>query len=93
MPAITRLTDIASGHGCFPESEVIQASTNFVVNNLGVFRETDQVERHCCVVCHDRFGKKGSETFIVNNLPAMRLFDPIDCGGFMVSGSPDTIVD
>ena len=93
MPAITRLTDIASGHGCWPDSDVIQASPNVIVNNLGVFRVTDAVRVHCCVSCHGRKGASGSPDTIFNDLNVMRLFDPIDCGGFMVTGSSDTIVN
>ena len=93
MPPVSRLTDIASGHGCFPDSDVIQGSPNAIYNNLPVFRVTDAVRIHCCVSCHGRKGASGSPNTIFNNLSVMRLFDPIDCGGFMVTGSSDTIVN
>ena len=93
MPAVTRLTDIASGHGCWPDSDVIQGSPNTIFNNLPVFRITDEVRTHCCVSCHDRHGSEGSPNTIINNLNVMRLGDPIDCGGFMVTGSPNIIVN
>ena len=46
MPAVTRLTDIASGHGCWPDSDVIQGSPNTIFNNLPVFRITDEEARN-----------------------------------------------
>lgn len=93
MPPVSRLTDIASGHGCFPESDVIQGSPNTIYNNLPVFRVSDAVRTHCCVSCHGRKGASGSPDTIVNDLNVMRLGDPIDCGGFMVTGSPDIIIN
>ena len=44
-----RLTDIGSGHDCFPPSPVVQGSPNVIVNNLLCARVTDAVQTHCCL--------------------------------------------
>lgn len=87
-----RLTDIGCGHGCFPPSPVVQGSPNVIVNNLLCARVTDAVQTHCCGTCHDRAIAKGSRTVIVNNLPCARLTSKIDCGGWIVTASPDVII-
>jgi uncharacterized Zn-binding protein involved in type VI secretion len=89
MPAVTRLGDICSGHGCFPPRPCIEASEDVFVNGQGVNRVGDHWETHCCtIICHDSVSAQGSETVFINGKPAVRIGDAIECGSVSAQGSP-----
>jgi len=89
MPAVTRLGDICSGHGCFGPRVNDQASDDVCVNGKGVHRQGDHWVTHCCtIICHDGTLQKGSSTVFVNGKAAGRIGDPISCGSVSAQGSP-----
>lgn len=91
MPAITRLGDRGTGHGCFPPRPNIQASTNVFVNNIGLHRQTDGWDYHCCgSSCHSGNLAMGSKTVYVNGLQCGRIGDPVSCGSAVAEGSLNT---
>lgn len=86
MPAC-RLTDMTTGHGCFPPQKTIQGSPNVFIEKFPAFRVGDAIQPHCCKYCHPSFGGVGSSTVFVNGRPLMRIKDKVTCGGVMMTGA------
>lgn len=89
MPAVTRRTDVCTGHGCFPSRPSVQGSPNVFTNTLETHRETDAWAVHCCGSCHGGNLASGSSTVYVNGLQMGRIGDPVDCGSTVAQGSPN----
>lgn len=90
MPAVHRLADNCTGHGCFPTRKNVQASSNVFVNDIGVHRKDDAWATHCCgLSCHPSFLAAGSKTVFVNDLDCARIGDLVACGSRCLDGSPD----
>lgn len=88
MPAVTRLGDLCSGHGCWPPRSSITASDNVFVNGQGAVRLNDQYAVHCCKKeCHDGVLAMGSSTVFVNGRNLGRIGDPVSCGSVVAQGS------
>lgn len=93
MPAISRLGDECTGHGCFPPRVNDEASNNVFVNGIGVHREGDHWVVHTCGdKSHDGIASKGSSTVFVNGKPAMRVGDLISCGSAVAEGSSNVFI-
>jgi len=82
MPPATRLTDNCTGHGWYPPRPSSSGSQNVITNNLGQMRLSDTYVPHGCCCCPPHGGMlcSGSSNTNVNNLPAGRQGDPVDCG-------------
>ena len=94
MPAVVRLTDECTGHGCYPARPNAQGSPDTFVNGLAVHRVTDAWESHCCgPACHGAQQASGSPNWSVNGLAVARVGDDIDCGSANATGSPNTFVN
>lgn len=95
MPAVSRLGDMASGHGCFPPSPSTSGSESVFVNDIPALRQNDAVAPHGCSKCppHPRSVAQGSGTVFVNGRPIARLGDGIDCGGAMSAASGNVFAD
>lgn len=89
MPAVARVTDIGSAHSGFPDSDVIEGSSDTDVNSLAVHLVSHAIRAHP----HGRRLAVGSPNLDINSLPVGRIGDSIDCGGFIKTGSPDTILN
>lgn len=89
MPAIARLGDIGSYHGPYPDTEVVEGSGDVDINSLPVHRVGDNLAPHE----HSRHLAKGSSTCDVNSRGLGYVTCPVDCGGFIVTGSGNTSVD
>ena len=88
MPAVTRLGDLCSGHGCWPPRPNIEASPNVYVNGIPVHRETDAWGTHCCPPpCHGSILQSGSSAVYINDLECGRIGDPVACGSLVAQGS------
>lgn len=88
MPAVTRLGDNCTGHGCFPPRPSTSASSNVFVNNIEVHREGDSWDTHCCgPSCHTSNLSAGSSTVYVNGKQIGRIGDPVACGSVVAVGS------
>ena len=88
MPAVCRLSDPCSGHGCFPSRPNVGASGNVFVNGLGAHRVGDPWDTHCCPPpCHSGSSASGSGTVFVNGMAVGRIGDPVDCGSTIAGGS------
>lgn len=96
MPVAVRLSDIGSGHGSFPPTVTISASPNTFINSKAVHRKGDALAPHGSPSPsppHGRATSGGSSKTFVNSKAIARLADGIACGGVLVTGSPDTIID
>jgi uncharacterized Zn-binding protein involved in type VI secretion len=92
---VVRVGDLSTGHGCFPEQQAVQGSTNVLVNGKGVVRLGDLWATHCCTSdpsqCHDGVSSGASSTVFVNGQPVVRVGDPISCGSTAMQGSTNVI--
>ena len=88
MPAVTRLGDQCTGHGCFSPRPSTAASGNVFVNGIGVHRLGDSWATHCCgIPCHAGTLANGSGSVFVNGKPAGRIGDSVSCGSVVAQGS------
>lgn len=92
MPAVHRLSDICTGHGCWPPRPNVGASADVFVNGRGVHRVGDPWAAHTCPSIpetHSSVMGGGSATVFVNGRPAARVGDPVACGSTAATGSAD----
>lgn len=88
MPAVTRLGDTCTGHGCYGGRPSTSASPNVFVNGIAVHRQGDSWASHCCgASCHGGALAAGSGTVFVNGKQMGRIGDPVDCGSAVAAGS------
>lgn len=87
MAGVTRLGDLASGHGCWPEHPSIEASSDVFVNGIPVVRVGDAYQPHTCVTTHGGSLATGSSTVFVNGKPIGRIGDLVSCGSTVIEGS------
>lgn len=100
MPAVIRLNDMSTGHGCFPPTNLVSTpvSKTFVNGILaGVVSGSCQYTTHVCgIVVHPSSGRTpssgSSKTFIEGN-PAARIGDDIACGDTCGEGSPNSFIE
>ncbi|KFF62905.1 S-type Pyocin domain-containing protein [Pectobacterium brasiliense] len=98
MPGAARLNDIGSGHDCFPETPIIEGSSDVIINGQPAARQGDAVLLHGCPCpnaphgVHSRKIAEGSSTVLINGKPAARIGDGINCGGVIASGSGNVII-
>lgn len=90
MPAVTRLNDVCTGHGCFPSRPNNAASTDVYVNSRGAHRQDDGYASHCCgPPCHGSSLASGSSSVYVNGKQLGRIGDPVACGSAAATGAND----
>jgi len=90
MPAVTRLGDSCSGHGCWPPRPSTGASPDVFVNGIAVHRQGDAWAPHTCPTIpetHDSVLAAGSSTVYVNGKQIGRIGDPVACGSTVATGS------
>lgn len=92
MPAVTRLGDVCTGHGCFPSRASVSGSPTVFVNGIPVHRQGDSWGVHCCGVCHGSVLVSGSPSVFVDFQQVGRIGDPIACGSTVASGSGNVFV-
>lgn len=94
MPAVARLGDKCTGHGCFPPRVSTAGSGDVFFNGIPAHRVGDAWETHCCgPACHAGALAAGSPTVFVNGKPLGRIGDSVDCGSAVASGSPNVFAD
>lgn len=90
MPAVARLNDTCTGHGCWPSRPNDQGSPNVFCNGRPVHRVGDHWQAHTCPSIpetHDSVLASGSSGVYVNGKPLGRIGDPVACGSAVQSGS------
>lgn len=96
MPAITRLGDTCTGHGCWPPRPSSSASPDVFVDGIAVHRVGDAWAAHTCPSIpetHASVLASGSPTVFVNGRPAGRIGDGVACGSSVASGSATVFAD
>lgn len=92
MPAVCRMGDVCTGHGCYPSRPNVQGSPSVYANGIAVHRQSDAWAAHCCVTCHASVLAAGSSTVFCNGLQTGRVGDPVACGSHVAMGSPNVFV-
>lgn len=90
MPAVSRLGDNCTGHGCWPPRPSTGASPNVFVNGLKVHRQGDAWAAHTCPTIpetHASVLAAGSATVFANGKQLARIGDPVACGSSVAQGS------
>jgi uncharacterized Zn-binding protein involved in type VI secretion len=88
MPAVTRLGDNCTGHGCWPSRPNNSASENVYADTIPVHRQGDSWSVHCCLaLCHASTLASGSSTVFANGIQLGRIGDPVACGSSVATGS------
>jgi uncharacterized Zn-binding protein involved in type VI secretion len=96
MPPVGRKGDTCLGHGSFPPTPAIAGSPDTYVNGIPLFRQGDAAAPHGSPSPsppHGRSAASGSPDTYTNGKQSMRIGDPIDCGGLLAQGSPNTIIN
>ena len=95
MPSASRKTDTGSGHDGFPPTDATSGSGDVEINDLPALRVGDSFAAHSKPKHppHGRSLAAGSPTVFINGLPAGRVGDAVDCGGTLVTGSPNVEMD
>ena len=92
MPAVSRLGDKSTGHGCFPPTSCTGgcASKTFA-NGIAIQVLQSQFQPHSCGrTTHNTSVRKtnaGSSTVFIEGKAAIRIGDPIICGDTVGQGS------
>ena len=92
MPAVTRLGDTCTGHGCWPPRPSSGASPNVFANGIAVHRQGDGWAAHTCPSIPETPASvlaSGSSTVFVNGRQIGRIGDPVACGSSVAAGSGD----
>jgi len=91
MPAVVRVGDNSTGHGCYPPMAATTGSPNVFVNSRPVVRVGDYWNSHACPgsLPHDGVASSGSSSVFANGRPIVRVGDSISCGDTAGEGSPD----
>lgn len=100
MPAVSRIGDMSTGHGCFPPTALVQTpvqKTFFNGKKPAVVNTASQFATHCCgIVCHSGAARSpslgASKTFIEGFLAA-RIGDDIACGDSIAEGSANSFIE
>jgi len=89
MPGVTLLSDLCTGHDCFPPRVNDTSSLNVFVEGRGIHRQTDHWATHSCPDqgSHDSVLAVGSTTVFINGLGCGRIGDMIECGSMVLTGS------
>ena len=94
MPAVTRLGDNCTGHGCFPSRPSIEGSSTVKVDGKPVVCVDHAYDSHCCgIPCHGGRLSDGSPTVKIDGKKVGRIGDPIDCGSSVLEGSSTVYID
>ena len=92
MPAVTRLGDSCTGHGCWPPRPSTGASPNVYANGIAVHRQGDGWAAHTCPSIPETHASAlaaGGSTVYANGKQIGRIGDPVACGSAVASGSGD----
>jgi uncharacterized Zn-binding protein involved in type VI secretion len=98
MPAVSRLGDISTGHGCFPPTPLVNTPVGKTFFNgiLACVVGSQHATHVCGIVVHPTPARPvvsgASKTFIEGS-PASRVGDPIGCGDTCGQGSSNSFIE
>lgn len=90
MPAVTRLGDSCTGHGCWPPRANVSASPDVYADGIAVHRVGDGWAAHTCPSIPETHAgalAAGSPTVYANGRAVGRIGDPVSCGSAVATGS------
>lgn len=90
MPAVTRLGDMCSGHGCWPPRPSTGGSPDVYADGVPVHRQGDGWAAHTCPSIPETHASAlaaGSATVHANGKQLGRVGDPVACGSTVATGS------
>lgn len=93
MPAICRLTDKSTGHGCFPPTPVngAVAGKTKIEGEFAAMVDSTHPDHSCGTTTHSaRKISDGSSKSFIEGKKAARIGDPINCGDAMGQGASKT---
>lgn len=100
MPAVSRIGDMSTGHGCFaPTALVLTPVVKTFFNGVlaSVVSSGCQHESHCCgTVCHsgsERSPSSGAGKTYIEGFAAARIGDNIACGDAIAQGSSNSFIE
>lgn len=91
MPAVARMGDMCTGHGCWNPRPNDEGSPDVFINGVPAHRLGDHWTTHCCFgsMCHASALASGSGSVFVNGRPLGRIGDSVACGSAVAEGSPN----
>lgn len=95
MPPVSRVGDIALGHGSFPPTPATAGSPNVFACGPAVHRQGDAIAPHGSPSPsppHGRSASSGSTTVFTNSKPTVRIGDSADCGGSLAMGCATILI-
>jgi len=100
MPAVSRLGDMSTGHGCFSPTDMVQtpiSKTFFNEIKAGVKDSACQFTTHSCgIVTHtqaERFVSSGAGKTYIEGKLAARIGDDIGDGDAIAEGSANSFIE
>lgn len=91
--AVARLNDNCTGHGGYASRPCTQASQDVFFNGRGAHRQGDKWAIHTGRASHDGTLASGSPTVFTNSKQQGRVMDPVTCGSYVATGSPDIFIE
>ena len=94
MPPASMLGKMCSGHASYPPTPIESSCGTVYINNILAARTGDSVTMHASPSPngpHPRKLGQGSSDIMIEDKSAIRIGDPVDCGGNVMEGSEDVI--
>ena len=86
------VTSRCTGHSCWPSRPAVSGSPDVFYNGLPAHRQGDLWAVHCCGSCHPGILVRGSPVVFTNGRQQGRVGDPVNCGSYVLTGSPNVFV-
>jgi hypothetical protein len=100
MPAVSRLDDISTGHGCFPPTTMVRTPVQKTFINgkkPGVKDSSCQYSAHVCGSTNHpdsvRYPTQGTKKTYIEGFLVARIADTLSCGDVIGEGSPNTFME
>lgn len=89
MALAARRGDLCTGHDDCKARPILRGSPDVFVDDRAAARQDDPLASHSCAEHKSHKGKVrgGSSTVTLNDRPAARVGDEVDCGGALDVGS------
>lgn len=100
MPAVSRIGDLSTGHGCYPPTVLVVTPVKKTFWNgklSSVVNSACQHATHCCgSSCHvgsERSPSTGALKTYIESWAAARIGDNITCGDAIAQGSYNSFIE
>ncbi len=100
MPAVARVDDMSTGHGCFPPTKMLTSPISKTYINgkkPGVVDNSCQFAAHTCGITthpqNQRYPTQGTEKTKIEGYFIARIADDLACGDVIGQGSHNTFIE